>query len=56
MNKILLIAIGIGIVTEAIIAIFWKYNDKSIWGITARILRIVAGICVVVIGIGLVND
>jgi hypothetical protein len=51
--KILLIVSGIGIIVEAITAIFWKYNDKSVIGIVARIYRIVTGVVILVIGIGL---
>ena len=53
MTKVLLITSGVGIITEAIVAIFWKYNDKSLIGIVARIYRIVTGLYIVVIGIGL---
>ena len=55
MNKTILVALGIMIIIEAIVAIFWKWNDKRIIGITARVFRIVAGVAIIVIGIELNN-
>jgi len=51
MVNLILVVVGIYIILEAIIAIIWPYNDKTILGAMARGARLVAGGLIVAIGI-----